>query len=61
MRGIDVKTICIAGKNQCAIDALNYLIKKQTSFNIVALTNKSDMGKDEWQKSFRRFSFKKKI
>ena len=61
MPGIDVKTICIAGKNQCAIDALNYLIKKHRSFNIVALTNKSDMGKDEWQKSFRRFSFKKKI
>ena len=61
MRGINVKTICIAGKNQCAIDALTYLIKKKKFFNIVALANKSDKGKDDWQKSFRKFSLKNKI
>ena len=61
MRGIDVKTVCIAGKNKCAIDALSYLIKKKRYFNIVSLTNKSDKGKDEWQKSFKKFSKKKKI
>ena len=27
MYGIDLITVCIAGKNQCAIDALNFLIK----------------------------------
>jgi len=55
------KTICIAGKNKCAIDSLNYLLKKYPDFEILALPNKSDNGNDTWQKSFKRFAQKNKV
>ena len=55
------KTICIAGKNRCAIDCLEYLIKNYKNINILALPNKSDKGYDGWQKSFKRFAKQKKI
>ena len=60
MHGSNVKTVCVAGKNQCAIEALKYLIYKKKDFNIVSLVNKSDKGRDGWQKSFKKFSLKKK-
>ena len=55
------KTICIAGKNQCAIDALNFIISYCKNYEILALPNKSDKGIDGWQKSFRKFAKRKKI
>ena len=61
MHGNNVKTVCVAGKNQCAIESLKYLIYKKKDFNIVSLVNKSDKGRDGWQKSFKKFSLKKKI
>ncbi len=53
--------ICIAGKNTCAIECLNFIIKKYYKSKICSLPNKSDNGVDGWQKSFRKFSNKKKI
>ena len=61
MFGRDKKTICIAGKNECAINALKYLIGIKKNFNLVSLVNKSDDGKDKWQKSFKKYSISKKI
>lgn len=55
------RTICIAGKNKCAIECLSHVIKKYKNANILALPNKSDKGIDGWQKSFRKFAVKKKI
>jgi len=55
------KTICIAGKNQCAIDALNFVNKNYKNYKIVSLPNHSDNGIDGWQKSFKKFSKSKKI
>ena len=55
------KTICIAGKNKCAIDCLTYLLKKYPDFEILALPNKSDDGNDTWQKSFKKFAKKNKV
>ena len=55
------KTICIAGKNKCAIDSLTYLLKKYPDFKILALPNKSDDGNDTWQKSFKKFARKNKV
>ena len=55
------KTICIAGKNKCAIDSLTYLLKKYPDFKILALPNKSDDGNDTWQKSFKKFAQKNKV
>lgn len=55
-------TICIAGKNQCAIDILKFLISKyKREINLLALPNKNDNNKDTWQKSFRKFAVSKKI
>ena len=37
------KILCIAGKNQCAIDCLSFLIKKyKGKIKILALPNKTD-------------------
>jgi len=55
------KTICIAGKNLCAIESLAYVLKKYKNLNILALPNKSDNAKDGWQKSFKKFAIKKKV
>lgn len=49
--------ICIAGKNQIAIDALKYLIEnnifpKQSLFGCI---NSTDNGINEWQPSFKYF------
>ena len=53
------KTICIAGKNSCAIECLKYLIENYKNINILALPNKSDKGFDGWQKSFKKFAKKR--
>ena len=56
------KILCIAGKNQCAIDCLSFLIKKyKGKIKILALPNKTDDGFDRWQKSFKKFAKKKKF
>ena len=55
------KTICIAGKNDCAIKALSYVIKKYKKYKILALPNKTDNGVDNWQKSFKKFAKRKKV
>tara|TARA_B100000963_G_scaffold347152_1_gene353142 strand:+ start:2203 stop:2961 length:759 start_codon:yes stop_codon:yes gene_type:complete len=55
------KTICIAGKNRCAIECLSYVIKKYKNSQILALPNVSDHGLDGWQKSFKKFALKKKV
>ena len=55
------KTICIAGKNSCAIECLKYLIKNSKDTKILALPNKSDNGIDGWQKSFKKFAKQKNI
>ena len=60
MHGSD-KTICIAGKNQCSIDALSYLLKNFKNLKILALPNKDDNCNDNWQKSFKKFAIKNNI
>jgi len=51
--------ICIAGKNECAIDALKALAKfKIKKKNIFILPNKSDNGRDTWQPSLKKFAKK---
>ena len=56
MFGSDSNIVCVAGKNQCAIDALKYLINKKRDYNIVSLINSSDTGSDSWQKSFKHIN-----
>ena len=62
MHGINKNIVCITGTNKCAIDALIYSIKnKNKAYDLVALIDKSDKGKDNWQPSFKKFVKKKKI
>jgi len=54
--------ICIAGKNNCAIDAIKFLLKKKININrILTLPNYNDKGIDDWQPSFKKFALKNKI
>tara|TARA_Y100000996_G_scaffold372067_1_gene320790 strand:+ start:582 stop:1340 length:759 start_codon:yes stop_codon:yes gene_type:complete len=56
------KVICIAGKNQCAIDALKYVVKRfKKKYKILALPNINDNGVNSWQKSFKKYCTKNKI
>lgn len=55
-------TVCVAGKNEIAIKGLDYLIKNfKNKVKIYSLPNPEDEGKDNWQKSFKKFSLIKKI
>ena len=54
------KIICIAGKNECAIEFLKFTATKIPKENILILINKSDNGKDNWQPSFKKFVIKNK-
>jgi hypothetical protein len=42
------QSICIAEKNQIAINSLKYLIKNFKNLDISYLANKSDSGKEKW-------------
>ena len=54
--------ICIAGKNKCAVDALNFLLSRKINKDkILVLPNNNDLGKDDWQPSLKKFAIKKKI
>lgn len=46
--------ICIAGKNNIAVDILDYALQHFNVTDVVALTNKTDIGQDGWQRSFRK-------
>jgi len=49
--------ICIAGKNECSINAIKTLTKyKISKKNIYVLPNISDNGRNNWQPSLRRFA-----
>ncbi|MBI2274150.1 MAG: ankyrin repeat domain-containing protein [Bacteroidetes bacterium] len=54
-------TICIAGKNQIAIDAVEFIISLNERYEIIACVNKTDVGENAWQPSFRRYCNKKGI
>ena len=55
-------TICIAGKNQCAIDSLKFVNDNYSKlYKIIALVNPSDEGRDYWQYSFKKFAKKNNI
>ncbi|GAB4290232.1 MAG: hypothetical protein Kow0068_15690 [Marinilabiliales bacterium] len=55
--------ICIAGKNQIAVNALRYLIeiKNISKKDLMVCINKTDDGKDSWQPSLKLFAVKNKI
>jgi methionyl-tRNA formyltransferase len=46
-----MKTICIAGKNEIAVNAIKYLKENFPDFNYCVITNKTDNGITGWQPS----------
>ena len=47
--------ICIAGKNNIAIDVCRYVVEHYPQANIYALTNRNETGKDGWQMSYLKY------
>jgi methionyl-tRNA formyltransferase len=45
--------ICIAGKNNIAVEFLKYLLEYYTDYQILIVCNKTDDGINSWQKSLR--------
>lgn len=49
------QTICIAGKNNIAVDFLQYLMNIYKNDNFLCIINKSDKGINTWQKSLLKY------
>lgn len=49
------KTLCIAGKNQIAVDAARHIMEHFPAYKLVASTNQNDEGHDSWQPSYKKF------
>ena len=49
---------CIAGKNQCSLDALSYLISRNDidKRNLSVCINSDDVGVDNWQPSLMKYA-----
>lgn len=54
------RNICIAGKNRVAIETLK-LFTEQTNLKIYSCPVLSDLGEDDWQPSFKKFSMLNRI
>lgn len=47
--------ICIAGKNNIAIDVCRYVVEHYPQANVYALTNRNESGEDGWQRSYFKY------
>lgn len=47
--------ICIAGKNNIAIDVCRYVVEHYPDAHIYALINRNESGEDNWQRSYLKF------
>ncbi len=48
-------TICIAGKNNIAIDVCKYVVEYYPQAKVYALINRNEPGEDNWQRSFLKY------
>lgn len=49
--------VCVAGKNNISVNALQYLMQNNNGrYELGVICNKNDLGKDGWQKSLRFFA-----
>ena len=54
--------ICVAGKNECAVNAVKFLLyKKIEKSKILVLPNFSDKERNDWQPSLKKFAKKNNI
>lgn len=47
-----MKTLCIAGKNNIAVNVLDYVRRKYSGVEIIAVMNRNESYLDSWQRSF---------
>ena len=48
--------ICLAGKNQIAVDALSYMVAQGWKDRLIVCANRTDSGASSWQPSLVRFA-----
>ena len=48
-----MKTICIAGKNEIAVNSLKYIVENYGEYEIWVIPNQGDNGENSWQPSLR--------
>lgn len=56
-----MQSICVAGKNQIAIDGLQYIIDNHPCLELFFIPNKNDSGADSWQPSFKKYALGKGV
>ena len=57
-----MKTICVAGKNDIAVNVLLHLLKFYShEFKLVVTCNSNENGINSWQKSLRYFAKQYKV
>lgn len=56
-----MKTICIAGKNDIAVDVMIYCKKHYPYNRLICVTNRNESGINSWQKSVKWFADKNNI
>ncbi len=56
-----MKTLCIAGKNNIAVNVLDYAVGKYADIEIIAVMNKNETYKDSWQRSFGLYCLENNI
>lgn len=56
-----IKTLCIAGKNEIAVFALDSLRQRYPKARVICVKNNNDFGYDTWQPSLRKFAKKNNI
>lgn len=57
----NTKKICIAGKNNIAVDIAQFVNNKYHDYDLLILVNGTDKGHDGWQKSLKKFAINNKI
>ncbi len=58
---MDHPFICIAGKNNIAVDVLDHVIRHYGKENICVVCNKTETGENTFQRSLRKFALQNKI
>ena len=53
--------LCIAGKNNIAVEVVEYALGKIGKENIVLVTNNTDSGEDSWQRSLLKYGRENKV
>lgn len=54
-------TVCIAGKNNIAVNVCQQILERYPEVSLVSIYNKTDWGEDSWQRSFRKYCHEKNI